>query len=68
MKHGREKDEKKSEKNVQREVIKTDVLGETDLESQNRRLQKIGQKYHGWELFKTIFFNQAISSRRPKQK
>lgn len=42
-----EKRMKKSEKNVQREVIKTDVLGETDLESQNERLQKIGQKYHG---------------------
>lgn len=34
-------------KNAQREVIKTDVLGETDLESQKERLQKIGQKYHG---------------------
>lgn len=42
-----EKRMKKSEKDAQREVIKTDVLGETDLESQNERLQKIGQKYHG---------------------
>ena len=54
VKHGREKDEK-VRKNDQREVIKTDVLGETDLESQKERLQKIWQKYHGWELFKTFF-------------